>query len=221
MEPGHGHEPQCTPHTAVPAAHAASLTDPAVQAWAVVTRLQGCRPGEAILPLAPAGRGRIGAAASQGLPGAMKGHLKNSQHRTVAAGLTRTQPPRCAAISRMGSTARACTWQVAKESQWVGRPGGRSWPGVLCRKVVLVDGLDLSGANFQSEVTVSLLMVSFFITSQVKNFVKIFIRTRSPTPMSSAGVRPPHSRATGQISAASCVHGSVATRHRAAGTKDK
>lgn len=38
-------------------------------------------------------------------------------------------------------------------------PGGRddrvglSWPGVLCRKVVLVDGLALSGANFQSEVT--------------------------------------------------------------------
>lgn len=45
----------------------------------------------------------------------------------------------------------------------------------------LVGGLDLSGANFQSEVTVSLLVLSFFITSQVKN-IKISIRTCSPTP---------------------------------------
>lgn len=34
--------------------------------------------------------------------------------------------------------------------------------------------------------------MSFFITSQVKNFVKIFIRTCSPTPMCSVGERGHH-----------------------------
>lgn len=88
----------------------------------------------------------------------MKRHFKSPQYRTLAA--EADEDPASLLRCNQPHVINCQTLYLASGKP---EPGGRVAPAasrawVLCRKVVLVDGLDLSGANFQSEVTVSLLM---------------------------------------------------------------
>lgn len=72
------------------------------------------------------------------------------------------QTPAAAAVLRLAlfdQLPDPCTWKKqTRASGSGGAPAASHDHGVLRRKVVLVCGLVLSGANFQSEVTVSLLV---------------------------------------------------------------
>lgn len=116
---------------------------------------------------APAGRGRV---CGQWLPRCSPALLlipvgfetsfKNSQYRNLAAEASLWTPAKAAVLrlALFNQLPDPCTWQMANQSQW-----GRCAPLPLmtvgsCAEGGSLCGLVLSGANFQSEVTVFFLV---------------------------------------------------------------